>query len=154
MFPFRRRMMFFQRGQFKYVVLRALKERPMHGYEIMQTIGHSHSGMYLPSPGIIYPTLQMLEDQGYVKGETIDGKRVYSITSEGDRFLEEGEKHFHEHLESRKKFFQVRAGLHEEIRGFAELFVEHSADLTPEKIEKVRQILKEARGKVAEALNG
>jgi len=146
-------MMFFQRGQFKYIVLKVLKERPMHGYEIMQTISQSHSGMYLPSPGIIYPTLQMLEDQGYVKSENRDGKRIYSITSEGDKFLQEGETRFHEYLKSRKEFFQVRAGLHQEIRGFVELFAQHRGDLTPEKIEKIRQILKEARGKVAEALN-
>ena len=95
----------------------------------------------------------MLEDQGYVKSENRDGKRVYSLTPEGDKFLEKGEKSFHEQLETRKKLFQVRAGLHQEIRGFAELFAQHHADLTPEKIEKIREILKETRGRVAEALN-
>ena len=153
MFPFRRHRMFFQRGQFKYVVLRTLKERPMHGYEIMQSIGESHNGLYLPSPGIIYPTLQMLEDQGYVKSENRDGKRVYSPTPEGAKYLEKGEESFHEQPETRKRLFQVRAGLHQEMQGFAELFAQHHVDLTPEKIERIRQILKEARGKVAEALN-
>ncbi len=153
MFPFRRHRMFFKRGQFKYVVLRTLKQRPMHGYEIMQSIGESHNGIYLPSPGIIYPTLQMLEDQGHVKSESRDGKRVYSLTPEGDRYLEEGKKNFHEQPEIRKRLFQARAGLRQEIRGFAELFAQHHADLTPEKMEKARQILREARGKVAEVLS-
>ena len=145
--------MFFQRGQFKYVVLRTLKERPMHGYEVMQSIGESHSGIYLPSPGIVYPTLQMLEDQGYVKSENMDGKRVYSLTPEGDKYLEKGEETFHERPEMQKRQFQIQAGLHQEIRGFAELFAQRHAYLTPEKIEKIRQILKEARGKIAEELD-
>jgi DNA-binding PadR family transcriptional regulator len=146
-------MMFFQRGQFKYIVLKVLKESSMHGYDVMQTIGQTHSGMYLPSPGIVYPTLQMLEDQGYVKSENRDGKRVYSITSEGDKFLQQGQKRFHEYFNSRKEFFQVRARLHQEIRGFVELFAQHCGDLSPEKIERIRQILKDARGKIADALN-
>ena len=125
----------------------------MHGYEVMQSIGESHSGIYLPSPGIVYPTLQMLEDQGYVKSENMDGKRVYSLTPEGDKYLEKGEETFHERPEMQKRQFQVRAGLHQEIRGFAELFAQRHADLTPERIEKIRQILKEARGKIAEELD-
>jgi DNA-binding PadR family transcriptional regulator len=144
--------MLLQRGLFKYVVLKALKERPMHGYELMRTIGQGYNGMYLPSPGIVYPTLQMLEDQGYVKSEYIEGKRVYTLTSEGERLLEEGEKRHRERFELRKKHFKDRAGLHQEIRGFVQLLAQHDGDLTPEKIEKVRQILKEAREKAAEAL--
>lgn len=82
---FRSRM--FDRGDLKYVILRLLVEKPMHGYEIMQALGEESGGWYTPSPGSVYPALQLLQDQGYVVSEEQDGKRVYSITAEGRELL-------------------------------------------------------------------
>jgi DNA-binding PadR family transcriptional regulator len=79
----------FDRGDLKYVVLRLLSEKPMHGYEVMQALEEESGGFYSASPGSVYPTLQMLEDQGYVTCEEKEGKKVYSITDEGREFLEE-----------------------------------------------------------------
>ena len=72
-----------RRGNVRAAVLAVLAERPMHGYEIMQELESRSGGFWRPSPGSIYPTLQLLEDQGLVKGEDVEGKRVFSLTDEG-----------------------------------------------------------------------
>jgi DNA-binding PadR family transcriptional regulator len=59
----------------------------MHGYDIMQSL--ERMGQYRPSPGSVYPTLQMLEDGGFVTSEQVDGKRVYTITDAGRQLLAE-----------------------------------------------------------------
>ena len=87
----RRRMrhQMFESGEVKYVILRLLKEKPRHGYEVIKALEEQMGGYYTPSAGTIYPTLQPLEDQGYVRAVETDGKKVYHITPEGDAFLEE-----------------------------------------------------------------
>jgi len=80
---------FFGRGDLRYLILKLLAERPMHGYEVMQALAQEASGLYTPSAGSVYPVLQLLQDQGYVTSEERDGKRVYSITEAGKAFLEE-----------------------------------------------------------------
>src|SRR5262245_47979249 len=54
-----------RRGDLKYVVLELLNERPRHGYDIIRALEDRFRGFYRPSPGSVYPTLQMLEDLGY-----------------------------------------------------------------------------------------
>ena len=79
----------FEAGEIKFVILRLLKEKPRHGYEIIKALEERMAGCYSPSPGTVYPTLQMLEDQGYVRSSESSGKKVYEITPEGERYLEE-----------------------------------------------------------------
>jgi DNA-binding PadR family transcriptional regulator len=79
----------FGRGDLKYVILDLLQEQPRHGYDIIRAIEERFQGFYSPSAGSVYPTLQLLEDQGYVTSTEQDGKRVYTITDEGRRFLAE-----------------------------------------------------------------
>lgn len=78
-----------RRGDVKYVLLAALQHCPMHGYDIMHALEERFQGRYRPSPGSVYPTLQMLEEGGFLASEIVDGKRVYTITDEGRRLLEE-----------------------------------------------------------------
>ncbi len=85
----RHRRQFFESGEVKYVILRLLKEKPRHGYEIMKALEERLGGWYTPSPGTVYPTLQLLEDQGYVRAVETEGKKVYHITPEGEAFLHE-----------------------------------------------------------------
>lgn len=85
----RRRANMFESGEVKFVILRLLKEQPRHGYEIIKALEQKMWGCYTPSAGTIYPTLQLLEDQGYVRAVETEGKRVYHITPEGERFLAE-----------------------------------------------------------------
>lgn len=79
----------FEQGDLKLVILRLLEEKPRHGYEIIKSLEDSLHGWYTPSPGTIYPTLQLLEDQGLVRGVETDGRRIYHLTPEGERYLEQ-----------------------------------------------------------------
>ena len=79
----------FDSGDMKYVILKVLSEKPMHGYEVMKALEDETSGCYRPSPGSVYPTLQWLEDEGLVTAADVNGKKVYSITDAGRAFLEE-----------------------------------------------------------------
>jgi DNA-binding PadR family transcriptional regulator len=85
----RHRRQWFESGEVKYVILRLLKEKPRHGYDIIKELEERMGGWYVPSAGTVYPTLQLLEDQGYVRAVESEGKKVYHITPEGERFLEE-----------------------------------------------------------------
>lgn len=80
---------FFARGDIKFVLLELLQERPMHGYEMIKALEEKTGGFYTPSPGSIYPTLQMLEDGGMVTSAEVEGKRVYTITDAGRASLSE-----------------------------------------------------------------
>jgi DNA-binding PadR family transcriptional regulator len=79
----------FGRGDLKYVILELLRDQPRHGYDIIRALEERSRGSYRPSPGSVYPTLQMLEDLGYVTSTQEEGKKVYSITEEGRRYLAE-----------------------------------------------------------------
>lgn len=78
---------FFGRGDMKYALLWLLQERPMHGYEMIKALEQRSGGFYTPSPGSIYPTLQMLEEGGYATGSEVEGKKVYTITDTGRALL-------------------------------------------------------------------
>ncbi len=80
---------FFGRGDMKFALLQLLQERPMHGYEMMKALEEKSGGFYTPSPGSVYPTLQMLEDRGFVTSNEVEGKKVYSITDSGRALLAE-----------------------------------------------------------------
>ena len=77
----------FQKGDLKYIILDLLKDKPRHGYDIIRELEEQSYGFYKPSPGVIYPTLQMLEEMGYASSNEQEGKKVYSITEEGLQFL-------------------------------------------------------------------
>ncbi|MGI9059948.1 MAG: PadR family transcriptional regulator [Ktedonobacteraceae bacterium] len=83
---------FFGRGDIKFALLELLQERPMHGYEMMKALEEKSGGFYTPSAGSIYPTLQMLEDRGFVTVQEVEGKKVYSITDTGRGLLAERHK--------------------------------------------------------------
>ncbi|MFZ0769317.1 MAG: PadR family transcriptional regulator [Acidimicrobiales bacterium] len=76
-----------RRGDVRVAILALLEERPMHGYEMMQELSERTSRLWRPSPGSVYPALQMLEDQGLVRSESADGRRQYTLTDEGREHL-------------------------------------------------------------------
>ena len=85
----RRRRQWFGAGDMKYVILKLLRDKPRHGYEVMKELEERLHGCYSPSPGTVYPTLQWLEDEGLVAAKDVEGKKVYEITDAGREFLEE-----------------------------------------------------------------
>jgi DNA-binding PadR family transcriptional regulator len=72
-----------RRGDTRTGLLAALAEAPGHGYELIQRIEEKSDGAWRPSPGSVYPTLQLLEDEGLVRATERDGKRTFEITDEG-----------------------------------------------------------------------
>ena len=80
----------FEQGDLRYVILRLLEEKPRHGYEIIKALEERFGGAYAPSPGTVYPTLQLLEDLGYARiVPGAEGKKTYEITDEGRNHLAE-----------------------------------------------------------------
>lgn len=80
-----------RRGDIKFVLLELLKDEPHHGYELIKALEQRSGGFYRPSPGMIYPTLQLLEEEGNLTSKMVDDKRVYSITEAGRKVLAEHE---------------------------------------------------------------
>jgi DNA-binding PadR family transcriptional regulator len=72
-----------RRGDIRTAVLAILAEEPGHGYDVIQRLEEKHSGAWRPSPGSVYPTLQLFEDEGLARSVERDGKRVYEITDTG-----------------------------------------------------------------------
>jgi DNA-binding PadR family transcriptional regulator len=78
-----------RRGDVRTAILALLAEEPMHGYQIIGQLGERSGGMWRPSAGSVYPTLQQLEDEGLVKGEETEGRTVYSLTESGKTAAEQ-----------------------------------------------------------------
>lgn len=77
-----------ERGMLRYLLLDALRHGPKHGYEIIKWLEEQTYGRYAPSPGTVYPTLQLLEDQEFILAERRDEKSVYSLTETGETELQ------------------------------------------------------------------
>ena len=79
----------FGAGDLRFVILRLLEERPSHGYELIKAIGERIGGGYAPSPGVIYPMLTMLEEMGQTTVTAEGARKLYAITDEGRKALDE-----------------------------------------------------------------
>ncbi|MET8954900.1 PadR family transcriptional regulator [Streptomyces sp. NPDC004393] len=79
-----------RRGDVRASILALLKDRPMHGYEMIQEIAERSGGTWKPSPGSVYPTLQLLEDEGLISSESEGGKKLFALTEAGRAAAEEG----------------------------------------------------------------
>jgi DNA-binding PadR family transcriptional regulator len=86
----------FEKGDIKYVILDLLRDRPSYGYEIIRALEERFGGLYTPSAGTVYPTLQMLEEMGYVSADQRDGRKVYTLTEAGRKFLAEHQERMDE----------------------------------------------------------
>ena len=71
------------RGAIRTAILVALRDEPAHGYEVMRRLEEMSGGLWRPSPGSVYPHLQMLEDEGLVQSSDVEGSRTYALTDAG-----------------------------------------------------------------------
>jgi len=103
-----------RRGDVRAAVLALLTERPMHGYEIIQQIEERSGGVWRPSPGSIYPTLQLLADEGLVSGDETGGRRLFTLTDAGREQAgrHEGQSPF---TQERDETFEVAHQFREEL---------------------------------------
>jgi DNA-binding PadR family transcriptional regulator len=151
--PFAPRKWFRERGDLRFYILLVLKDKPLHGYGTMKAIGEKFD--YSPSPGVIYPNLQMLEDQGYVKVTEENGKKVYAITDEGKKYLEENEETLNR-IED-KMSYKEKAESFTFRKDFGEMaFVIFSNQefINQEKRQRISQVIKDAKGKIREIIFG
>ena len=79
----------FQHGEVRAAVLILLDEEPMHGYQLIQEIEERSGGVWQPSPGSVYPVLQQLEDEGLVRIEQTEGRKVANLTEAGRTYIED-----------------------------------------------------------------
>jgi len=85
---------FFDQGDLRFVLLKLIADQPSHGYELIKAVEQAAGGAYSPSPGVIYPTLTLLEDLGYVSvSDAAGGKKLYAVTADGEAFLTENRAH-------------------------------------------------------------
>ena len=85
---------FFDHGDLRFVLLQLIREQPSHGYELIKAVEQASGGAYSPSPGVIYPTLTLLEELGYVTAaDENGGKKLYTLAPEGEAFLEANRVH-------------------------------------------------------------
>lgn len=76
-----------KRSFLRYIVLKIIKDKPIHGYKIIKTIELLSKGQWSPSAGSVYPILESLELKGFIQSKEIDRRKVYSITIEGEAAL-------------------------------------------------------------------
>ncbi len=79
-------------GDLRLILLALIAEQPRHGYEIIKLIEDKTEGWYSPSPGIVYPTLTLLEELGYVTAQTEGAKKLFTITDEGRADLKQNDE--------------------------------------------------------------
>jgi len=84
-----RRMRIFDQGDLRLVLLHLIAEKPRHGYEVIKAIEEMLGGAYSPSPGVVYPNLTLIEEQGYASVSEQDGKKLYTLTEAGKAHLAE-----------------------------------------------------------------
>ena len=80
----------FEQGDLRLLPLKLIADKPRHGYELIKAVEEGVGGAYSPSPGVVYPTLTLLEDLGYAKAAEVEGgKKLFAITAEGQAFVTE-----------------------------------------------------------------
>jgi len=147
----------FRKGDFKYMILDMLKDKPGHGYEIIRDLEERSSGFYVPSAGMVYPTLQLLEDLGYVTSAQRDGKKVYSITEDGKKFLKEQETTVNEIKDNVKDwcgcgFTGEFPGIMRDIGKMAQMCGRGATKVDKEKLQKIHDIIHKATGEIETVL--
>lgn len=132
-----------RRGMVPDLVLTALLEGPAHGYELMDRLERFSGGTWRPSPGSIYPLLNMFQDTGLVRSSEIDGRRVFELTEPGqtrasERRVDTFGASFPADVEDHN---QLRAEMHQ-LRAAAQ---QVTATGSPEAIEQAIAVVKGAR---------
>jgi DNA-binding PadR family transcriptional regulator len=135
-----------RRGNVRAAILALLAERPMHGYEMIQELEARTDGLWRPSAGSIYPTLQLLEDEGLVTGEESEGKRRFSLTDAGRAEVEELERPPWE--EVRDQGEGQASSLRDSAFQLGAAIVQVARTGSEDQITKTREILNDARRRV------
>ncbi len=137
----------FEKGDIKYVILDLLRNRPSYGYEIIRALEERFGGLYTPSAGTVYPTLQMLEDMGHVTAEQRDGRKVYTLTEAGKKFLAERQERMDEVKGRMRGWWDRSAARHEmrdmidELDDLKKLLRSERRRVDPAKLRRIRDAI-------------
>lgn len=139
-----------RRGDIKFLLLELLAEQPRHGYDLIKELEARRSGFSRPSPGSVYPTLQLLEDGGFLTSAQVDGKRVYTITESGRELLAsrgapKAEQPFGD--------FQPFADLKDTAMELGGAVMQAARSGKVERVTKVREILERAKREIYSLLS-
>ena len=116
---------FLERGDLRILVLDSIAKKPKHGYQIITSISKMFFGVYKPSPGVIYPTLQSLSDEGLINFEQRGKKKVYFITKKGEKELGRNKGRLKDILETFKDAYEgIDKGQNELMGNIIPLWVE------------------------------
>ena len=142
-----------RRGDIRTAVLAVLTEGPGHGYDVMQNLEDKTGGAWRPSPGSVYPTLQLLEDEGLVRSTERDGKRVFEITDAGraesaERIEQAGGTPWELAGKGPKRNREVR----DASRSWTQAFKQISTVGTPEQVDRGLAIVNDARKQLYQIL--
>ncbi len=137
----------FEKGDIKYVILDLLRERPSYGYEIIRALEERFGGLYTPSAGTVYPTLQMLEEMSYVTADQSDGRKVYTLTEAGQKFLAERQQRMDEVKVRMKGWWDRSTSRHEmretidELDDLKKLLRSERRRVDPAKLRRIRDAI-------------
>jgi DNA-binding PadR family transcriptional regulator len=138
-----------RRGEIRTGLLTILLDGPGHGYELIQRVEEKTSGAWKPSPGSVYPTLQLLEDEGLVVAITNEGKRTYDLTEAGRVEAQRRLDSATENPWTRGGGGRAQAGvLFESMKGLAIALKQVAMTGQPEQLEAATEIIKDARKKL------
>lgn len=136
-----------RRGDVRASILALLKDRPMHGYEMIQEIVERSGGAWKPSPGSVYPTLQMLEDEGLIASESEGGKKLFTLTDAGRTEAEAGPEAPWEEA-GRGVDWEAVNEIRQAGFGLMEAFGQVWKTGTPDQRQKAVEVINEARKKL------
>ena len=139
-----------RRGNVRAAILALLAERPMHGYEMIQELEARTDGLWRPSAGSIYPTLQLLEDEGLVSGEKLEGRRRFSLTDAGRAEAEELERPPWEEVADQGE--GRASSLRDSALQLGAAIMQVARTGSEDQIAKTREILNDARRRVYSVL--
>ncbi|WP_079101452.1 PadR family transcriptional regulator [Streptomyces pathocidini] len=133
-----------RRGDVRASILALLKDRPMHGYEMIQEIAERSGGTWKPSPGSVYPTLQLLEDEGLISSATDGGKKLFELTESGRAEAEAGPEAPWEEA-GRGVDWEAMNEIRKAGGGLVDAFRQVWATGTPEQRDKALAVVNKAR---------
>ena len=139
-----------RRGEIRTALMAILDEAPGHGYELIQRIEGKTGGRWKPSPGSVYPTLQLLEDEGLITAADQDGKRTYVLTESGkaEHLRRTAESVGADNLWTRAEDGRPGAALFEAVGGIALAAKQVAMGANPAQIEAATTIIRDARKKL------
>ncbi|MYX38657.1 MULTISPECIES: PadR family transcriptional regulator [unclassified Streptomyces] len=136
-----------RRGDVRASILALLADRPMHGYEMIQEIAERSGGAWKPSPGSVYPTLQLLEDEGLITSASEGGKKLFTLTEAGRSEAEAGADAPWEEA-GRGIDWEAMNEIRKAGAGLVDAFRQVWATGTPEQRDKALTVVNEARKKL------